>query len=513
MNSDASQKSKRICGILLHPTSLPGHFGIGDLGAGAYQFIDFLYASGVRLWQVLPLGPTGYGDSPYQCFSAFAGNPLLINLEDLVVRGILDSSDLTDAPDFPTHQVDYGRVINFRLPLLAKAWSNFCQRASSGMREEYQQFCEQNSVWLEDFALFRALKEAHNGLDWYLWEPDLAKRRPEILAEWRERLSEEIGSRKFWQFLFFRQWAKLKQYCADRKIQLMGDIPIFVAHDSAEVWAHPELFLLEEDGHPSVVAGVPPDYFSSTGQLWGNPLYNWEYMSRNGFQWWVDRFRSTLNLVDWVRLDHFRGFEAYWEIPGEATNAVHGQWVKGPGASFFSTLENALGRLPIVAENLGFITPQVEALREQFGFPGMAVLQFAFGVDHPAPQFKPHNFSRNLVVYTGTHDNDTTLGWWTSSGAGDSTRTSDQLRREKECALKYLGCDGTEIHWSLIRAALASVADVAIIPLQDVLGLGSEARMNLPGRPDGNWVWRYPASMLTAEIQERLKELTTVYER
>jgi 4-alpha-glucanotransferase len=475
--------------------------------------VEALSRAGQRLWQVLPLGPTGYGDSPYQCFSAFAGNPLLISLEGLVADGWLRPEDLAAAPSFSASEVDYGSVLAFKQPLLHRAYEGFTSRASTDQRDAFAAFCAKGAPWLDDYSLFAALKDAEGGRAWTGWDPGLARREPDALARARMALAEQVRSRRFWQYVFFRQWAALRERCRGAGIRIMGDIPIFVAHDSADVWAHPELFRLAGDGSPEFVAGVPPDYFSATGQLWGNPLYRWDAMAASGFPWWIDRFRAVLELVDLVRLDHFRGFEAFWEVPASATTAVKGRWVKGPGAALFEVLRGALGELPIVAENLGVITPEVEALREQFGFPGMAILQFAFGSDPQGDGFRPHNHTRDLVVYTGTHDNDTTVGWWTSSGQADSTRTAEEVRRERELCLKYLGSDGREIHWAFIRAALASVADTAIIPLQDVLGLGSEARMNLPARPEGNWRWRYAEAQLTDEVLGRLRELSEIYGR
>jgi 4-alpha-glucanotransferase len=508
-------KLSRCSGILLHPTSLPGRLGIGDLGSEAYRFADFLAGTGQRIWQVLPLGPTGYGDSPYQCFSAFAGNPLLVSLEKLVAEGDLSPGDLADhLPAFPLRQVDFGWVIQHRLPLLKKAAKNFLACAPATRREDLQTFCRQNAPWLDSYALFMALKEAHGGeAVWNKWERDIATRQPEALARWEAVLTEAINTQKYVQYQFFKQWSELKAYCHTRGIQMMGDIPIFVAHDSADVWAQPELFHLDADGNPSVQAGVPPDYFSASGQLWGNPLYRWDVMAETGYSWWIDRFRSTLRLVDIIRLDHFRGFEAYWEVPANEKTAIKGRWVKAPGAELLAAVQKTLGDLPIVAETLGVITPEVEALRDRFGFPGMGILQFAFGTDPQAPEFKPHNYRRHFVVYTGTHDNDTTIGWWTSSGVGDSTRTAENIRTEREFALRYLGTDGREMNWVFIRTILASVADTAIIPLQDVLGLGSAARMNLPGTSSGNWRWRFNSDQLTPEIAERLRQLTVIYDR
>lgn len=503
----------RSSGILLHPTSLPGHFGIGDLGGGAYRFADFLSGAKQRLWQVLPLGPTGYGDSPYQCFSAFAGNPLLISLERLVEEGYLAQSDLDAAPRFPENDVDYGAVIEFKLPLLRKSYDNFRVRGAEADCRAFEDFCQRNAEWLDDYTLFMAVKQTHNGVEWTKWEPAIAARPVEAVTRWSAKLADEIQARKFWEFQFFRQWAALKDYCHRLGIRIMGDIPIYVSHDSVDVWKHRELFYLDGLGYPIVVAGVPPDYFSATGQLWGNPIYRWDVMARDGFAWWIRRFHSILSLVDIARLDHFRGFEGYWEVPAIEKTAVNGRWVQGPGAAFFDALQAALGELPIVAENLGVITPEVVALKDRYDFPGMAVLQFAFGTDPQAPFFRPPTYVRNLVVYTGTHDNDTTLGWWKSTGKGGTTNTPEEIRKEHEFALKYLGTDGREMNWAFIRTVLASVADIAIIPLQDALGLGSEARMNLPGRPNGNWRWRFKQEMLTDEIRERLKELTVMYDR
>ena len=499
----------RLSGILLHPTSLPGRYGIGELGPEAIRFLDFLAGAEQRLWQVLPLGPTGYGDSPYQCFSAFAGNPLLVSLDRLVEQGLLSAADVAEA-SFSDGEVDYGRVIEFKRPRLQAAYQR--ARKKPEVMAQFEAFCRERSGWLDDFALFMTVKEASGHVSWTDWDKDIRSRRPEAVQRWRREKSEEIRTVQFTQFLFFDQWRAVKQAAHDRGIEVMGDIPIFVAHDSAEVWAHPDLFRLEENGTPEVVAGVPPDYFSATGQLWGNPIYRWDEMARRNYGWWVDRFRATFELVDRVRLDHFRGFESYWEIPAGEKTAVKGEWVKGPGAALFEVLRKAIGDLPIVAENLGVITPQVEALREQFGFPGMAILQFAWGSDSQQSTFIPHHYQRKLVTYTGTHDNDTTVGWWTG-GVGDSTRSADEVERERDFARRYMNTDGKEIHWDFIRTILASVADVAIAPLQDVLGKGSEARMNLPGRPGGNWRWRYAAGELTDEARHRLQLYTRTYGR
>lgn len=506
----------RSSGILLHFTSLPGRFGLGDFGPCAYEFADFLSAAGQKLWQVLPLNPTGYGDSPYQCFSAFAGNPLLISLEHLRDQGLLQSSDV-DRGQIPPHSedfVDYDRVIKFKMSILRRAAEAFFADGSHAGHAAFDTFCERARSWLEDYAFFMACKDAHHGTTWTSWEVEIRSREPRAIGEWSRKLSSEIEAYKFWQFEFFRQWDRLKSYCQQRGIRFMGDMPIYVAHDSADVWAHPQLFMLDDYGLPAVVSGVPPDYFSATGQLWGNPIYRWDFIAASGYKWWIERFRASIALFDFVRLDHFRGFEAYWEIPAGETTAIHGRWVQGPGEEFILALQNAFGELPIVAENLGVITPAVEKLRRQFGLPGMSLLQFAFGNDPQGPSFRPHNYSHDLVAYTGGHDNDTTVGWWSSSGAGDSTRTPEDVRKERDFAPAYLNLhDDSEINWVMIRAVMASVADVAIIPLQDVLGLGSSARMNLPGTVSGNWRWRYRPDALNSDLSARLRSLVNLYDR
>ncbi len=490
----------RSSGILLHPTSLPGLHGIGTLGAHARRWIDFLDNARQRFWQVLPLGPTGFGDSPYQCFSAFAGNPLLIDLDDLVERGWLAEADTRPPSPFPEERVDYGAVIPFKRRALHLAFEGFRARAQDDDRAAFAAFCEQEAHWLDDFALFMALKDRFQAA-WNEWPDDIRLRRPTALARYRQELADAVEEHRFIQWTFYRQWETLKAYAHQRGLQIIGDIPIFVAYDSADVWAHPELFYLDEDGRPTVVAGVPPDYFSPTGQRWGNPLYRWDVLAENGYRWWVDRFRSVLRMVDWVRLDHFRGFEAYWEIPADMPTAEVGRWVKGPGDDFFRTLERELGRLPIIAEDLGLITPEVEALRERWGFPGMKVLQFAFsGPDNP---YLPHNYTHpNWVVYTGTHDNDTTVGWFES--------LDEKTRRFVHT---YLARDGSDIAWDMMRLAWQSIAVLAIAPMQDVLRLGTEARMNFPGRPWGNWQWRMRADALTGELAQALAEMTCTYGR
>jgi 4-alpha-glucanotransferase len=499
----------RSSGILLHPTSLASPHGIGDLGAEARRFVDFLADAGQTLWQVLPLGPTGYGESPYQCFSAWAGNPLLISLDGLVERGWLDASALANAPDFPPDEVDFERLIPWKMALLQSA----AQRFLAGPQVGFEDFCVANRHWLDDYALFTALKKQHGGAGWTRWELGARDRDPKALASWREQLGASISAQKFLQFAFYEQWRELRDYARERRVRIMGDLPIYVAHDSADVWTNRQYFHLDAQGNPTVVSGVPPDYFSQTGQLWGNPIYRWDALARDGYQWWLDRFRATFETVDMIRLDHFRGFEAYWEIPASEPTAVRGRWVKGPGADLFRAAKAKLGDLPFVAENLGVITPEVEAIREEFGFPGMAVLQFAFGTDAQAPTFRPHNYPLEVVAYTGTHDCDTTVGWWRSEGRGESTRSAEDIRRERDFAMRYLNTAGKEIHWTFIRTLEASVSDTVLIPLQDVLGLGTEARMNQPATLVGNWRWRYRAGALKAELARRLRELTELYER
>jgi 4-alpha-glucanotransferase len=495
----------RSSGILLHPTSLPSPHGVGDLGAEARRFVDFLASAGQTLWQVLPLGPTGYGESPYQCYSAWAGNPMLISLDRLVEKGWLDASSLENAPDFSEGVVDFERLIPWKTRLLEAA----AQRAGSVC----EAFCRANQHWLDDFALFTALKAQHNGATWTRWEPAARDREPAALEKWGERLAAPIAAQKFLQFVFYEQWRELREYARARGVRIMGDLPIYVSHDSADVWVHRRYFQLDAGGNPTVVSGVPPDYFSETGQLWGNPIYRWDALAEDGYEWWLDRFRATFAMVDMIRLDHFRGFEAYWEVPATESTAVNGRWVKGPGSALFQTAREKLGELPFVAENLGVITPEVEAIREQFGFPGMAVLQFAFGTDAQAPTFRPHNYPRQVVAYTGTHDNDTTVGWWSSKGSGDSTRSGEDILRERDFAMRYLNTDGREMHWTFIRAVEASVADTVLIPLQDVLGLGNEARMNRPATTGGNWRWRYPPGALKPELAQRLREMAQLYGR
>lgn len=489
----------RSSGILLHPTSLPGSYGSGDFGAAAYHFVDWLVGAGQKMWQILPLGGVGSGNSPYMSSSAFAGNVLLIDLDDLYAQGWLDAEDLTVHPGFDAQKVDYAVVNLYRMEKLRIAAGRFF--AEGRLPAEYEAFCTGEQSWLDDYALFMALAEKYNWQDWGDWEPPLAGREKKALLKATVALAGEIGFWRFCQWRFFRQWHRLKHYANERGVQIIGDIPIFIAYQSAEVWAHQELFELGADNKPSVVAGVPPDYFSETGQRWGNPLYRWQAHEQEGYAWWIERLRKTISLLDIVRIDHFRGFAGYWEIPASEPTAIHGRWMPGPGEKLFRAIQDALGSLPIIAEDLGVITPDVTALRDQFDLPGMRILQFAFG-DHNDNLFLPHNYINNTVVYGGTHDNDTAIGWFNTA-----------TPRVRAFACKYLRCDGREINWDLIHAASQSVADIAIHTFQDVLGLGSEHRMNLPGKSEGYWEWRFTWEQVDAQHAERLYEITAVHGR
>jgi 4-alpha-glucanotransferase len=474
---------------------------MGDLGDNSFRFVDFLAAAGQQLWQILPLGPTGYGDSPYQCFSAFAGNPLLISLDKLVEQGFLLGEALANLPAFPATHVDFGPVIQAKTALLSQAIAGFKERATPDQRRDFEGFSETNKDWLDDYALFMALKDSHGGATWSSWELDLVQRQPEALQKAREGLAGQIEGYKFLQWVFFAQWYWVKTYANSKGIKIIGDIPIFVAYDSADVWSNPELFFLDEKGQPTVVAGVPPDYFSATGQLWGNPLYRWDTLARNGYDWWIRRLRMILNQVDIVRLDHFRGFEDYWAVPATDSTAINGRWMKGPSAAFFETLQRVLGDLPIIAEDLGQISRRVMRLRDTFHFPGMKILHFAFGAGSANP-YLPHNFERNTIVYTGSHDNDTTNGWF-----------SQIPEHERAEIFKYIGFDSGDIAWDFIRLAFRSVANVAMVPLQDILRLGTAARMNYPGRASGNWGWRFEENALTAELAAQIHEISELYGR
>ncbi|MBC7875912.1 MAG: 4-alpha-glucanotransferase [Anaerolineales bacterium] len=498
---------KRSSGILLHPTSLPSPYGIGDIGPQAYRFIDWLSSTGSKLWQVLPLGPTGYGDSPYQCFSAFAGNPYLISPDDLIAEELLTQDDLLDKPDFHASHVDFGLLIPWKLDLLQKAFSRF-QSAPEHLRESFDYFRADNASWLDDYTLFMALKESNGGGAWNGWPEALRKRRKSALKKAHNELAETIMRYAFYQFIFFRQWNKLRAYANERGIQIIGDIPIFVAYDSSDVWSHPELFFLDKEGNPTVVAGVPPDAFSTTGQLWGNPLYNWEVHKKDGYAWWLSRVHASLQTVDIIRFDHFRGFAGYYEIPADHKTAEFGHWVTGPGKDLFRAVDKFLGDglnihgtgLPIIAEDLGLVTPDVIELLAAFDLPGMKVLQFGFsGPDNP---FLPHNYVPNCVAYTGTHDNDTAHGWFKSAE-----------QHEREFAMRYLSISGTDFAWDLIRAVWKSVAVFAITPMQDVLALGGEARMNFPSKLGGNWEWRMNESDLREDLAAGLRDLNWLTNR
>lgn len=499
----------RSSGILLHPTSLPGPYGIGDLGPMSYRFIDWLTSTGCKLWQILPLGPTGYGDSPYQCFSAFAGNPYLISPDELFKDGLLSQEDLDAMKEQPVstedsstrYRVNFGMFIPKKLALLQKAFQRF-QADPGTLREAFDYFCAENAFWLDDFALFMALKEANGGGAWNGWDPALRARKKGAMTKARKELTDAIMRHSFYQFLFFRQWNSVRAYANSKGIQIVGDIPIFVAFDSADVWAHPELFFLDAEGNPTVVAGVPPDLFSKTGQLWGNPLYNWKIHKKDGYAWWLSRIHASLKFFDILRFDHFRGFAGYYEIPATEKTAEHGRWVPGPGKDLFRAVDENLGNtgvnpgtgLPIIAEDLGVITPDVIELLNAFNLPGMKVLQFAF--TEPENPFLPHNYVPNCVAYTGTHDNDTAMGWYAAAP-----------EVEKDFARRYLRVDGQDFAWDLIRTVWKSVAVFAIAPMQDVLSLGGEARMNFPSRLGGNWDWRMSEADFRDDLAAGLRDL------
>jgi len=492
---------ERSAGVLLHPTSLAATYGIGDLGNEAYAWLDFLHQTHCGLWQILPLGPTGYGDSPYQCFSAFAGNIYLISPDFLLRDGLLDEADLQERPNFPEHYVDYGMVIPWKISILNRAYERFCAASYPSIKRAFEIFIHENQSWLEEFTLFMALKDAHHGAAWFEWEHPLRLRDNKAVAKAHKQFHEAIHRHSFFQFLFFQQWQQLYAYAKEKKVRIIGDIPIFMAHDSAEVWANPHLFFMDKNGAPDVVAGVPPDYFSPTGQLWGNPLYRWDVHEANGFDWWLERIRAVLSMVDIIRLDHFRGFSAFWEVPAKEKTAMNGRWMPAPGEKLFSTIAQQLGELPIIAEDLGVITPDVVQLRQQFNLPGMKILVFAFdegAEDHDLP----HHYTKDCVVYTGTHDNDTIRGWY--------ARVNEE---ERDFTRRYLRTDGHDIAWDVIRAAWSSVAVFSLTTMQDLLSLGNEARMNFPSRPSGNWIWRMPANSLNDMLFHRLAELNWLYSR
>lgn len=493
----------RSSGILLHPTSLPGPHGSGDLGPSAYHFVDWLVTAGQSLWQILPLGGIGPGNSPYMSSSAFAGNVLLIDLGELQQHGWLEAAFVQPIDALQDGTVDFAAVVPYRMERLSRAARHFAASASVEDRAAFNAFCAAQSAWLADYSLFMALAERDPSRDWCDWEPPLALREPAALARAAKALSERVFFWQFTQWCFFRQWQQLKAYANGHGVKIVGDAPIFIAYQSADVWARPELFELDAQGRQLVVAGVPPDYFSATGQRWGNPLYRWDAHAAEGYAWWTERIHRTFEAVDIVRIDHFRGFAGYWEIAASEPTAINGRWLPGPGEALFDAIEAALGPLPIIAEDLGIITPDVEALRKRFALPGMRILQFAFSEERRADaSYLPHHYERDTVVYTGTHDNDTTLGWWVSAPEGLRQHVRD-----------YLATDGHEVHWDLMRAACSSVADTVIHPMQDVLGLGTADRMNFPGKPTGNWSWRFTWDDVPAGVAGRLQRMGALYGR
>ncbi len=495
----------RLSGILLHPTSLPGPYGIGDLGPEAYEFVDNLKISGQKLWQVLPLGPVGGSNSPYQSYSSFAGQPLIISPDLLVEDRLLSPEDLSMIPSLPDGHVEYDAVRAYKRPLLKKALENFLLLPDEHpLKEEYQEFCKKEAEWLDDYCLFMAIMKANDGKPWYEWEAPIRKGNKTAKKKWMkmDAVKEEYTFQSFIQFLFFRQWSALKVYANEQGISIIGDIPIFVAANSADVWANKKLFKLDKDGHPTVVAGVPPDYFSETGQLWGNPLYKWNVHKKDRYSWWMNRIRAQLVKYDYVRIDHFRGLDEYWEVPADAETAMDGKWMPGPKADFFNVMREELGEdLPIIAEDLGLITQSVHDLRDQFDLPGMKILQFAFE-NTEDNDFLPYNYPRNSVCYTGTHDNDTSSGWYHSA----SEESKDKIRR-------YLSTDGRHISWDMIRCALSSVSRMAIIPIQDIFEDGSDRRMNIPGVAQGNWGYRYYKEQFHDGLKKGLREMSEIYGR
>ncbi len=487
----------RAAGVLLHPTSLPGPFGIGDLGDELIAFLDWARSAGLRIWQVLPLNAPGYGHSPYGCLSSYAGNPLLISPRRLLQDGLLPPDAIDAVPEFLAGNVDFDRVGEVKNELLRRSFAHFCQQATAEQQQALASFARDNA-WLPDWTLYAALKQQHGGAPWPAWSPGLAAREPDAMAAARDELAHEIRFHEYIQWLFFSQWAAVREAAHERGIRIMGDVPIYVAADSADVWANREIFQLDERGEPAVVAGVPPDYFSETGQRWGNPLYRWDLLHETNYGWWVSRFRAALRFADVLRVDHFRGFAAYWEIPADEPTAIHGRWMPGPGRALFDAIREALGDLPVVAEDLGFITQEVHELRKAIGVPGMKILQFAFA--QPNSPHLPHRYDRATVVYTGTHDNDTARGWYEHA-----------TEEERHAAEVYLGVDdGDDIAGTFIRAAYTSVADTAIVPVQDILAIGSEGRMNLPGAEKDNWSWRLAPDALTDALADELRRLAEI---
>jgi len=494
-----NMKFPRSSGILLHPTSLPGQFGIGTFGNEAFEFVDFLEKAGQKLWQILPLGPTGFGNSPYQCFSSAAGNPLLISPEKLAQYSLLDKNDLkdVDGKSIKSDHVDYKKAKEIISPLLLKAFKNFKTSEQNNLKK----FCSNNDHWLDDFALYLSLKEEFLMKPWNRWPRAVRMRDENIINRYTDKLKEKISFHKFVQYVFFSQWKELKDYANNKGIHIIGDIPLYVAYDSVDAWTHPEIFLFNKNRLPVRIAGVPPDYFSQTGQLWGNPVFDWKYLEQNGFAWWIERVKANLKLFDIIRIDHFRGLAAYWSVPYGHKTAIKGEWTKAPGKKLFKALQHALGELPCIAEDLGVITSDVEELRNSFGLPGMKILQFAFD-SKEENNYLPHTYDSNCVAYTGTHDNNTTIGWYKNISASD-----------RKLVKKYIGCNDEGIAKSLIRLAWSSNADIAITPLQDILELGEEARMNLPGSQSGNWLWQYKKTDLTDKHAEWLKKITKICDR
>lgn len=491
---------ERASGILVHPSCFPSRGGIGDFGPAAYEFVNFLSNAKQTLWQILPLAPIGFGNSPYSGLSAFAGNPFLISLERLVERGWLAPERMDSLPP-ETGPIDFERVRTQKFPLLQEAAGNFLKNAGREHQERFEKFCWLNGWWLEDFVLFAVLRRKFDFVSWNEWPREIAERQSSGLEKVREQFAEEISLSRVIQFFFFEQWRALHQECKRRGIQVVGDVAIFVSYDSSDVWAHPDIFQLRNDLLPEVVAGVPPDYFSKTGQRWGNPLYRWDVLASRRYDWWVRRMKFALQTCDIVRIDHFRGFEAYWEIPAEEETAVRGRWVPGPKDDLFRVLREELGDLPLIAEDLGLITPEVVALRERLGIPGMKIIQFGFG-DTGAHIYLPHRYTEDCVAYTGTHDNDTTVGWWKNCG-----------EKERASASAYFGDSPDGMHWGMIRAAETSIARLCMIPLQDVLGLDSDSRMNIPSHPEGNWTWRYQPGVLTNDLAKKIAAIVDVADR
>ncbi len=493
--------TKRSSGILLHITSLPGKYGIGTMGQEAWGFVDFLVESGQKIWQILPLGHTGYGDSPYQCYSAFAGNPLMIDLDKLIVEELLVQKDLPDNIYFDDENVDYGKVHTIKYPLLHKAYENHKSNPNKLRNIRFENFCQKNARWLEDYAFFMALKKHFKGVAWTQWEHDLKIRKAESVNYYRNHLKDDINYYKFIQYLFYKQWLELKAYANINDIGIIGDIPLYVAFDSSDAWANPQIFDFDQQLNPINVAGVPPDYFSATGQLWGNPLYNWDVLKKTGYQWWIDRIAANFTLYDILRIDHFRGLAAFWAVPFKEETAINGQWIDAPGAEMLQSVFNQLGNLNIIAEDLGVITPDVVALREKFNMPGMKILQFAFDSGEEN-DFMPHTYDKNCVVYSGTHDNDTTLGHFNHIKDSDKQLMDD-----------YFQVDKHDPAWSFIRLAWSTVANIAIAPLQDVLRLDTQARMNFPGKASGYWKWRYAKGQLTEKHADELRKITRLFGR